>query len=417
LSDISAKNQSPWAIFDEGLICFKNSDNHRALEYFQRAHEMDRDNPMFTSYYGRLLAVYAGDSARGLELCTWALKKEKEVAHYINLGKIYEVSGNPMAAQRVYRLGLDYFPISGELQQECWGYSRKGQIVSFLDRAHSLNKRLGIFLRRVLPVWKDRYAVKLAGGRLDQEEIRQRLSSVFLKIADGKVTREGGALFLKDLLKRADAGLVVEELEKLTGCPPSGVYAKTILHTLLLTRNDLFIGILSKFLTHKDEEIAVFAAKGLAGLGSFESFKVLVKHLDHDGYLCRKAAAEALAESFGRDGIEALKRHIMAVNGYMYKMTSIEALLKNRDGVRALVEIMAFEETGGMFQIILEAVRRRVTRKPQKLEFLKKALQGIVVAGGREAMLVMAEELLKLIARSVQIDKRSSLTGRPNKLP
>lgn len=416
MNDISAKNQSPWAIFDEGLICFKNGDNRKALECFQRAHEADRDSPRFASYYGRLLAVYAGDSARGLELCTWSLKKEKEVAHYINLGKVYEVSGNPVAAQRIYWLGLDYFPISRELQEECWGYSRKGPIVSFLDRAHSLNKRLGIFLRRVLPVWIDRYTVKLA-GRLDQEEIRQRLCSVFQKIADGKVTREGGALFLKDLVRMADTGLVVKELENLTACPPSGVYAKTILHTLLLTRNDLFIGILSKFLTHKDEEIAVFAAKGLAGLGSFESLKVLVKHLDHDGYLCRKAAAEALAEGFGRDGIEALKHHIMAVNGYMYKLTSIEALLKSKDGVRALVEIMALEETGGISQIILKAVRSCIARRPHGLDSLKKSLGEIVVAGGREAMLVTAEELLKLIARSVQIDKRSSLTGRPNKLP
>lgn len=417
MNDISAKNQSPWATFDEGLICFKNGDNHKALEYFQKAHETDRDNPRFASYYGRTLAVYAGDSARGLELCTWSLKKEKEVAHYINLGKVYEVSGNPVAAQRVYRLGLDYFPTSRELQEECWGYSRKGPIVSFLDRAHSLNKRLGIFLRRVLPIWKDRYAVKLAGGRLDQEEIRQRLSSVFLKIADGKVTREGGALFLKDLLKRAEAGLVVKELENLTACPPSRVYVRTILHTILLTRNDLFIGILSKFLAHEDEETVVFAANGLAGLGSFESFKVLVKHLDHDGYLCRKATAEALIESFGRDGIEALKRHIMAVNGYMYKMTSIEALLKSKDGVRALVEIMAFDETGDMAQIILGAIRSYVARRPQEMDFLKKSLQEIVDVGGSEVVLVTAEEFLKLLAGSVQIDKKSSLTGRPNKLP
>lgn len=400
MNDISAKNQSPWAIFDEGLICFKNGDNYNALEYFQKAHETDRDNPRFASYYGRLLAVYAGDSARGLELCTWALRKEKEVSHYINLGKVYEISGNSTAAQRVYQLGLDYFPLSRELQEEYWGYSRKGPIVSFLDRAHSLNKRLGIFLRRVLPVWIDRYTVKLA-GRLDQEEIRQRLCSVFQKIADGKVTREGGALFLKDLLRMADAGLVVKELENLTASPPLGVYAKTILHTLLLTRNDLFIGILSKFLMHVDEETAVFAAKGLAGLGSFEAFKVLVKHLDYDGYLSRKAAAEALAEGFGRDGTAALKRHIMEVNGYMYKMTSIEALLKSKDGVRALVEIMAFDENGGLSQIVLEAIRGRVAHRPQEMDFLKKSLQGIMEAGGDEAVLVTAEELLEVLALSV----------------
>ncbi|MCR4314661.1 MAG: HEAT repeat domain-containing protein, partial [Candidatus Uhrbacteria bacterium] len=325
----TVKNQSPVALFDEGLNCFKKGDNRKALEFFQMAHKLDRDSHRNASYYGRLLAVYAGDSARGLELCTWALRKEKEVSHYINLGKVYEISGNSMAAQRVYRLGLDYFPMSRDLQEEYWGYSRKDTIVSFLDRTHSLNKRLGILLRRVLPVWNDRYAVRLAGDRLDEGEIRERLCSVFRKIADGKVTREGGAIFLKDLLKRADAGLVVEELERLTACPPSGVYANTILHTLLLTGNDLFIDILSKFLTHEDEEMAGFAARGLAGFRSFDALKVLVRHLDNDGYLCRKAAAEALAEGFGRDGFEALKRHIMAVNGYMYKLTSIEVLLKS----------------------------------------------------------------------------------------
>lgn len=405
MNDISIKNQSPVVLFDEGLTCFKKGENRKALDYFQMAHELDRDSPRNASYYGRLLAVYAGDSARGLELCTWALRKEKEIAYHINLGKVYERSGNSMAAQRVYRLGLDYFPTSRELQEEYWGYSRKGPVVSFLDRTHSLNRKLGILLRRVLPVWNDRYAVKLAGGRLEQEEIRQRLISVFHKIADGKVTREGGALFLKDLLKRADAGLVVEELERLTACPPPGVYTKTILHTLLLTRNDIFIGILSKFLMHVDEETAIFAAKGLAGLRSFESFKVLVKHLDHDSYLCRKAASEALPEGFGRDGIEALKHHITAVNGYMYKMTSIEALLKSKDGVRALVEIMAFDGTGGVSQIILEAVRGRVAHRPQELAFFKKSLQGIVEAGGREGRAGYGEELLKLLACSGKIIK------------
>lgn len=352
----SVKNRDQEAYFNEGLSCFKNGDNHKALECFQMAYELDRDSPRNASFYGRLLSIHAGDSARGLELCTWALRKEKEGSHYINLGKVYEESGNSAAAQRVYRLGLDYFPTSRELQEEYWGYYRKGPIVSFLDRTHSLNKRLGILIRRVLPVWKESYAVKHDGDRLGEEEIRARLCTVFLKIADGKVTREGGALFLKDLLKRADARLVVEELEELTACPPSRVYVRTILHTILLTRNDLFIGILSKFLAHEDEETVVFAANGLAGLRSFEAFKILVKHLDHDGYLCRKAAAEALAESFGRDGTDALKRHIMEVNGYMYKMTSIEALLKSKDGVRALVEIMALEETGGISQIILKVI-------------------------------------------------------------
>lgn len=402
MNNVSVKNQSPVALFDEGLTCFKKGENRKALEYFQMAHELDRDSPRNASYYGRLLAVCAGDSARGLELCTWALREEKAASHYINLGKVYEIFGNSMAAQRVCRLGLDYFPTSRELQEEYWGYSRKGPVVSFLDRAHSLNRKLGILLRRVLPLWKERYAVKLAGGRLDGEEIRERLCSVFRKIADGKVTREGGAMFLKDLLKRTEAGLVVEELERLTACPPSGVYVRTILHTILLTRNDLFINILSKSLTHADEETAVFTAKGLAGLRSFESFKVLVKHLDHDSYLCRKAAAEALPEGFGREGIEALKRHIMAVNGYMYKRTSIEALLKSKDGVRALVEIMAFDEAGGMSQITLEAVRGRVAHRHQELDFLKKSLHVILEAGGREAVLVTAEELIKVMERSVK---------------
>ncbi|OGP23539.1 MAG: hypothetical protein A2X99_11585 [Deltaproteobacteria bacterium GWB2_55_19] len=115
--------------------------------------------------------------------------------------------------------------------------------------------------------------------------------------------------------------------------------------------------------------------------------------------LCRKAASEALPEGFGREGIEALKRHIMAVNGYMYKMTSIEALLKSKDGVRALVEIMAFDETGGMSQIILEVVRAHVAHRPQKLDFLKKVLEEILEAGGRESVLVTAEELIRVVER------------------
>ena len=86
----------------------------------------------------------------------------------------------------------------------------------------------------------------------------------------------------------------------------------------------------------------------------------------------------------------------------MYKMTSIEALLKSRDGIRALVEIMAFEEIGGVSQIILEAVRSYVARRPQEKDFLKKSLHVILEAGGREAVLVTAEELIKVMERSVK---------------
>ncbi len=78
------------------------------------------------------------------------------------------------------------------------------------------------------------------------------------------------------------------------------------------------------------------------------------------------------------------------------------------------MEIMAFDETGGMSQIILEAIRGRVAHRPQELDFLKKSLQGILEVGGREAVVVTAEELIKALERSIAGEKADIKMSRGN---
>lgn len=70
------------------------------------------------------------------------------------------------------------------------------------------------------------------------------------------------------------------------------------------------------------------------------------------------------------------------------------------------MEIMAFDEIGGLSQIILEAIRGYVAHRPQDLNFLKKSLEEIVGTGGREAVLVTAEVLFKVMERSVKMKNR-----------
>lgn len=361
------KNRNPSAYFNEGLHYFKKGDYRKALENFKIAFELDSSSPGYGSYYGRLLVTFGGKKARGLELCRWALDKERVVAHYVNLAKAYESAGDLMTAQKVYN-GLDCFCVDMGLQDEQPSHVRKGAVKPFAD------------------------------GKSDTQEMRQQLSSLFRKVADRRVTREEGAIFLKDLLKKAEAGLVVEEIVRLTACPPPGVYVKTMLHTLLLTGNTLFVDVLSKSIAHADEETAVFAARGLASLNSHEALKVLVRFLDNENYVCRKAAAEALAEGFGREGIEALKRHITAINdryiGMNDKLASVEALLRNKGGIRALVEIMAHDDNGFRSQFILEAMSDHA-RGHQKIDFLKKTLREISETDERKSGLVT--ELLKAL--------------------
>ena len=171
--------------------------------------------------------------------------------------------------------------------------------------------------------------------------VRDKLSNMFTKVMVGTVTREEGTMLINHLVKEDHEG-TLKELSYLIENPPTSVFPKTILHTIALTRNKAFFNIMVSSLEHKNEEVSVFAAQELARLGTGEAKDVLVEHINSDIYHVRKASAAALAEIFGAEGAEILRKHISFHGEPFYRLTSaLGLLMAGRRGVEALVEIVS----------------------------------------------------------------------------
>lgn len=135
-------------LFTDGLKAFVKGDTRAALSFFERAIEMD-NKPAYFSY----LAVCVAKEQRRFELaftlCEGARKREpQDPVHYLNLGRIYLLSGNKAEAIKTFREGLDRaenIEITEELDK--LGI-RKRPVIQSLDRSSPVNKWLGIFLKR-----------------------------------------------------------------------------------------------------------------------------------------------------------------------------------------------------------------------------------------------------------------------------
>ncbi|MDP2690278.1 MAG: hypothetical protein Q8P48_09225, partial [Deltaproteobacteria bacterium] len=72
---------------------------------------------------------------------------------------------------------------------------------------------------------------------------REKLANMFTKVMAGTVTREEGTMLINHLAKE-DMASTVSELSYLMENPPPGVFPKTILHTIALSRNKAFHDIM-----------------------------------------------------------------------------------------------------------------------------------------------------------------------------
>lgn len=177
--------------------------------------------------------------------------------------------------------------------------------------------------------------------------IREKLTNMFSKVMAGTVTREEGAMLINHLAKE-DLAETVKELTYLIDNPPQGVFSKTILHTIALSRNRGLYSIMVEGLEHKNEDVSILAAQELARLKTSEAKDVLAEHLNSEAYHVRKASAIALAQGFA-DGFEILKEHILASTEPFYRSTSAQALVKGgRRGVETLIALLNSNNAGAM---------------------------------------------------------------------
>ena len=145
--------EDPQKFFKEGQKFLRKGDLEEAAKAFEKAYNLDRDNPAYMSYYGMCAALKWGKIGLGLELCTKAIKKEFfKAEYYLNLGKVYLAADNKKGAITAFKKGLRFDPNSEELNEMMIQLGiRKRPIIPFLKRSNPINKYLGIFFRRTLP--------------------------------------------------------------------------------------------------------------------------------------------------------------------------------------------------------------------------------------------------------------------------
>jgi tetratricopeptide (TPR) repeat protein len=118
-----------------------------AFEHFRTAHQVDRANPRYRSFYGLGLALVERRFDRALELCRSAAKEEffnPELYH--NLARVHLAFGFKAEAIRYLRRGLMIDPGNAAMITELAELGvRRRPVLSFLPRRHPMNRLLGRF--------------------------------------------------------------------------------------------------------------------------------------------------------------------------------------------------------------------------------------------------------------------------------
>ena len=136
-------------LFTKGLDAIKNGNTVSALVFFEKATQLD-NSPTNRSYLAYCMARERGQFKKAISVCEAAIKEESQnPIHYLNLGRIYILSGQKTEAMRVLREGL-VVEENREIVNELVGLGmRKPPFIPLLKRTNPLNKYLGIVLSRL----------------------------------------------------------------------------------------------------------------------------------------------------------------------------------------------------------------------------------------------------------------------------
>jgi len=131
--------------FKHGIRLLRDKSYSRALAYFRRAHELERNNPYFLSYLGLTTALAERNWADGERLCETALGMKRNQAQlYLNLAEVCLMANKKSGAVDALEIGLQHAPSDARLRRmlETLGI-RRDAVFSSLDRRHPLNRTLG----------------------------------------------------------------------------------------------------------------------------------------------------------------------------------------------------------------------------------------------------------------------------------
>jgi tetratricopeptide (TPR) repeat protein len=131
--------------YRRGRALLEESRDPEALECFRSAHQIDRANPRYRSFYGLGLALVERRFEKALELCRSAAKEEffnPELYH--NLARVHMAFGFKSEAIRYLRRGLMIDPANSGLAIDLERLGRRRMpVLQFLPRNHPVNRWLG----------------------------------------------------------------------------------------------------------------------------------------------------------------------------------------------------------------------------------------------------------------------------------
>ena len=174
------------------------------------------------------------------------------------------------------------------------------------------------------------------------KSLRDQIVTMFLKIAARTISREEGTLLLNDIVRGNINNKieVVRTILDLCQKPPKDIYVKTVFHTIALAKNPVFTKILEVGLEHKNEEISIVCADGLANLGNDEARDSLTQHLTNDSYHVRKASWDVLIKGWGRMGVKLVVANGLSHPETYYRYTAALSLARGgKAGISALLEV------------------------------------------------------------------------------
>lgn len=138
-------------LFSRGREALKKGKTLEALALFEKAFNIEPENPRYQSFFGLCIACERGKIKEAITLCERAIQSEPhKVEGFLNLGRVYKSAGLKLRAIEVLRKGLKTDNKNPEIIAELQSIGlRNKAIIPSLSRGHFLNKYLGIILSKL----------------------------------------------------------------------------------------------------------------------------------------------------------------------------------------------------------------------------------------------------------------------------
>lgn len=137
--------------FRKGLGAMAEKYPEKASVYFRQALDLERERSKsrldmrYLSYYGLSLAQAGLSTQIALQACkTAVLKQTNDPVLFLNLGRVYLLTGKPVRAMEAFERGLRLAPEHKALRMELAKIDRRSRpAIPFLDRSNPVNRWLG----------------------------------------------------------------------------------------------------------------------------------------------------------------------------------------------------------------------------------------------------------------------------------